>query len=195
MNSKTATFVSTALCALVAAQAANATTYAIFGANSNGPELDGTINSTPLSLDVVSGRYDSDRNRGRIQIDIDLSALGFGSAVITQDFILNNTSGFGHIINFSCGGDATSVSLCNSAGAAYSDHLIADNAPVAGGLNTLTLLAENLDPISLGVVFRPVSPGLSGNVVTSPVPAPAATWLFGSAIVGLASLKKRRHNI
>ena len=66
-------------------------------------------------------------------------------------------------------------------------------------LNSNSFYAENsLDDWDLHEVyllhieFNPNYKELGNLVITNPVPIPAAAWLFGSALVGLAVVKRRK---
>lgn len=53
---------------------------------------------------------------------------------------------------------------------------------------------QNLSFSSLGTIFddKNIMAGQWGTVTTSPVPVPAAAWLFGSGLLGLVGVARRK---
>jgi hypothetical protein len=61
------------------------------------------------------------------------------------------------------------------------------SAPFVGNVNTLQSFTLSLNPASGQLVKHPTAPD-----GVSEVPVPAAAWLFGSALVGLAGIGRKR---
>ncbi len=169
---KFATLASAAVLAAVAAQA-NAAVYDVSGAF-NVPVLTWNIPFT-----VNSGTYDDVTGDGFWNITSELEAGGIiagGTITFDQAFTINGTTGLGQFFApTDCVGPEGS---CAGLGANFMGTVVATPIPLGEGPQVWT-----------------VTTGF-GNVVFQPelseVPLPAAAWLFGSAVLGLAGVGRRR---
>jgi hypothetical protein len=61
-------------------------------------------------------------------------------------------------------------------------------------LTALALTSTNQDDwLRIGLQVQGFESGGSEQYVNNPVPLPAAAWLFGSALLGMAGIGYRRH--
>lgn len=143
----------------------------------------GITGFTPTFTDYITGGTDD--GMGVIEFDYtshqDISALN-ASADVTGFSVLdlNNNTFFTTIT--SCQDDSNGA-ICSS---------VPLNVP-DNGVDSLTVTAESYG-YSIDTVD--VSGGVTttghGTILVSPVPVPAAAWLFGSAVLGLVGVNRRK---
>lgn len=163
----------------VAAQA-NAAVYDISGTFPATATVGGASISVPFT--VLTGTYDSDTGAGSWSISSDVSAMGFGIMTFDQTFSLDAVTGLGTLnAGTNCDGNAFA---CAGLAPNFVGPLNAGGSIVAG------VQAWTLQTPSLGTsVFTPL---LTDVTPTPEVPVPAAAWLFGSGLLGLAGAARRR---
>lgn len=173
---KLATLASAAVLAAVAAQA-NAAVYDVSG-SFNVPVLSWNI---PFS--VNSGTYDDVTGQGLWNITSQLEAggiIGGGTITFDQTFTINAATGTGQF--FAPTGCVGPLGSCAGLGANFVGTVVATPVPLGEGPQIWTVTT------GFGsVVFRPEL-----TMQPSEIPLPAAAWLFGSAVLGLAGVGRRR---
>ena len=105
----------------------------------------------------------------------------YSTIVPDADYNLVSLSSFGDFTDFFNFGDTVLLYFIN------------DGGPIASGSATITdtfMFSPNI-PYSTGVVF---GTGANGNaaIAVSAVPVPAAVWLFGSGLIGLVGVARRK---
>lgn len=143
--------------------------------------------SLTAPLTISDGFYDSDTGAGNWSAGLDLSQDGFGTITWSQTFSLNAFTGLG-----------TLNSGMNCMGNAFACAGLVDN--IRGPINAGGPLSFDwvLDP-EWQEYYRHVTPlnwavttPTFGVVTFSEVPVPVAAWLFGSGLLGLGGLARRR---
>lgn len=217
---KLATFASVAL--LAAAGQASATVYSILGTNSEGVNYaynqtpgpgaviagngvvdgfwdatgsgapvftggafaDASVNFSGATVPVfvLGGTYDDVAGAGSWDLAIDLTGFGSGQQallVTTQTFTLSADGTTGTLDQAAnCDGD---FGGCLGLAPGFQGPFSTATGAVVAGENTFQFFSANLG----GQVPFEVT-------LTPEVPVPAAAWLFGSALVGLAGVARRR---
>ena len=107
--------------------------------------------------------------------------------LIANNWILPNPG------NLTVTADFVSVDVLNFFGALptfdiFSLDLVAVPPPSSG---PITITASALSDLTSGWEGRPVD-YIGATVTTSPVPVPAAVWLFGSGLIGLVGIARRK---
>ena len=72
------------------------------------------------------------------------------------------------------------------------DAFIIDFITVAGGETEIALLGDPLGWVQLDFTYVPDLISINANVAVSDVPVPAAAWLFGSGLIGLVGMARRK---
>ena len=207
---KLATFASVAVLAAAAGQA-SAAVYALAGTNSGGVSYaeitvpgagvtsnwDATSTTTPPSfigthadtqvqfqgLDVVmyvtGGSYDDTTGQGYWDYTVDLSGFGSGQHYLTitnQTFTIDASTGAGTLNGDGhCVGD---FGGCLGLAPSFQGEFNASITPVGAGANTFSLIGSQAGDVNFAVTLE--------------TPVPASAWLFGSALIGLAGVGRRR---
>ena len=114
----------------------------------------------------------------RLAIEADLVANNWilpnaGNLVVTADFVsVDVLNFFGALPTFDI----------------FSLDLVAVPPPSSG---PITITASALSDLTSGWDGRPVT-YIGATVTTNPVPVPAAAWLFGSGLIGLVGIARRK---
>lgn len=174
---KLATFASAAVLAAVAGQA-SATVYDISGSfdvNAIGYDIPFTLNS---------GSYDSDTGVGNWNATADLAVFSAGTINFDHTFTLDAATGNGTLAApTNCvGSDASAQAACGPMGGSFQGNFTSTPAPIGEGTLTITLATQ-----FGAMTFKPEL-----TAQGSTIPVPAAAWLFGSAVLGLAGIGRRR---
>jgi len=161
-----------------------------------------TVSFASTPVNVVTGQtftldlVGTDFNNGTL--DGGGLNIGFDSSVITVTSVSVNTvdweffSTDGTIDN--SGGSVNGITF-NSFETRTGNLLFAtvEFLAVGEGSSALSLSEFNLNPFaSGGSAYTGLAFDQLGSVNVSAVPVPAAAWLFGSALVGLAGVKRRK---
>ena len=167
-----------AVSVVMAAGHASAATYDISGAF----PVTATIFGSPLTVPftVLTGTYDSDTGAGYWTVSGDVSAMGFGVITFDQTFTLDATTGLGNLgVGTNCQGNGIA---CGGVGPNFNGPIDAGGPIVAGVQSWVVTTPQFGSP-----TFSPLL-----TDTTPEVPVPAAAWLFGSGLLGLAGMARRR---
>lgn len=168
---KLTTFASAAVLAAAASQATSAT-YEVTGDFIVSAVVFGSVIALPFSIN--SGSYDNVSGNGTWNVTADLGGVGFAPITFDQDFNITAATGIGTLFTaYNCVGPGLA---CNGLGPEFKGSLDA-NGPIAVGPQVWSVTTPNFGTID----FTPTI-----------VPVPAAAWLFGSALVGLAGIGRKR---
>lgn len=171
MKIKTSIAAAAAIAALAAAGQASATTY----------DASGNLNLLGVLVTSNGGVWDDATGDGSWNLHIDGTAAGFGISDISQTWTMDAVSGTGVLNPGTCTGDATT---CSVMGAGIVGPWTAATTPVGAGSNGFTFYVTALSQnATFNMNMSPVSP----------VPIPAAAWLFGSALLGLTGVTRRKN--
>lgn len=172
---KFATFASAAVLATAAAQS-NAFIYGLTGSFDVVATVFG--NQLALPFTINSGTYDSLAGTGTWNATADLSGLQFGTITFDQNFTIDAASGLGSLgTAANCTGNSFA---CSQLGPQFLGPLDANGSleyPGGLGAQVWSVTTPNFGTVD----FQPTL-----------VPVPAAAWLFGSALVGLAGIGRKR---
>jgi hypothetical protein len=181
-------------CALTLSSASHAALYAgdvSAGGNYNGAVTrnDAWVQENPVSGDEVNFWSFTGTAGGRISISVTSLDNGFDSLDAAISLYSGSlTSEFELIVpGFDNNGDFAGLTFLGSTpifGAAGNNAYLLDFILPTTGLYTLAIGGESF--LSFADSY-----GYQMNVVNE-VPVPAAAWLFGSAIAGLAGIARRR---
>lgn len=144
-----------------------------------------------FTLDVIGTGFVSNVDGGGVDLSFDSSVLNVLSVTV-DDLFWDFATSTGTIDNI--GGTVNGIAV-NAFSPVTGDFTVASiqfQAIGPGGSNSALTLAEYaLNPwASGGSLINPTFTG--GNVNISAVPVPAAVWLFGSGLIALASLTRRK---
>jgi hypothetical protein len=107
--------------------------------------------------------------------------MGFGVITFDQTFTLDATTGVGNLgVGTNCQGNGIA---CGGVGPNFNGPIDAGGAIVAGTQHWVVTTPQFGSP-----TFSPVLTAQQ----TPTVPVPAAAWLFGSGLLGLAGAARRR---
>ena len=165
---------------------ASAATFDVSGSWISTATISGV--AADIAMTANSGTYDSTTGIGSWNLTADASAITGAVITFDQTFTIDSATGVGTLnadaSNCTGTGTAFAVSLtCNGLGANFYGPLDAGGAIVAGQQAWAVLT-----PVSpADVVFAPTL-----TATTPAVPVPAAAWLFGSGLLGLAGTARRR---
>jgi hypothetical protein len=178
-----------AVSVLAAAGAAHATTFDI--------TISASSTQFPGGLDLVtinqSGTYDDVLGTGSVTGVIAVTPHGAPSAIpmtITNAITMNTATGKGKYNAGTNCTDPVGGQLCGGLGPQFHGNLTAiEPFPGAGGGS----YDWNLNVVYLDSDSNPVTLLVPYDVTLTPaVPVPAAAWLFGSGLLGLAGTARRR---
>ncbi|RDH84501.1 MAG: hypothetical protein DIZ80_03205 [endosymbiont of Galathealinum brachiosum] len=170
----------------------------LFSANANAALIDLTINGVVEGALNWGGLTAGDSISANLVLDTEgYTGTGSETFYFTGSNTLDITAG--------------TFSFDESMDSALTSSITFQNGELAdlnfGALFGINGAPEEFDSFGLGILAqRSVTTGNGGNAVTtdyvlsahweattlSPVPVPAALWLFGSGLIGLAGLAKRR---
>lgn len=153
--------------ALTLAGQACANTYTVLG-NS---VIDVSGTNIPAMID--DGAYNDVTGDGTWSVTFDLSAFGQPSTTITQNWVLDSQTGQGSLFTNDCSTQA----VCLGINGSLTTDFTATPTPIGAG--------DYVFHIPTG------SAEIALNVTLTPVPVPAAAWLFGTALLSLAGVKSR----
>lgn len=132
---------------------------------------------TNVPMTVNSGTYDTGLDAGSWNVTADISAFGMGSINWNQTFTLDDGTGMGYLDQAT--GCTGNIIACSGIGPEFYGPIDAGGPIVAGVQAWVVTLPHFGSP-----TFAPT--------LTAAVPVPAAAWLFGSGMVGLAGAVRRR---
>lgn len=171
---KLTTFASAAVLAAAAGQATSAV-YEVTGSFIVSAVVFGTTIALPFS--VNTGSWDDVSGDGTWNVTADLAGVGQGPITFDQDFNIDAATGLGSLATaYNCVG---SPLACGGLGPEFKGTLDA-HGPMKVGPNVAQVWSVTTP--NFGTIdFKPTV-----------VPVPAAAWLFGSALVGLAGIGRKR---
>ncbi len=165
---------------VAAAGQANAAIFDISGAFPVTASVFGNPLTVPFSIN--SGSYDSDTGIGSWNVSGDVSGMGMGVITFDQAFTLDALTGLGTLgAGTNCQGNGIA---CAGVGPEFNGPISA-GGPIVAGLQNWVVTTPNFG----SPIFAPV---LTDTTPTPAVPVPAAAWLFGSGLLGLAGMARRR---
>ncbi len=179
IKTKLATLTSAVILAAVAGQA-SAATYDISGSFG----VTATIFGSPLTvpMTVTAGSYDSTAGAGSWSLSANLTGMGFGTITFDQTFTLNATTGLGNLaVATNCVGNGIA---CGGVGPNFNGPINA-GGPIVAGLQNWVVTTPSFGSPTF-------APTLTDTTPPPSVPVPAAAWLFGSGLLGLAGTARRR---
>lgn len=147
----------------------NATVYDITG--------DVTLAGVHVFTQSGPGTYDNVTGIGSWDLHIDGTAVGFGISDLSQTFTMDGITGTGAMDPGTCTGDAVT---CAVMGAGLAGAWSSNITPIAAGPQVWTLAYTQVGPAPF-------------DITLTAVPVPAAAWLFGSALVGLSGIGRKRN--
>lgn len=157
---------------------ADAATYTIDGSFNVDAVVFGSTLSIPMS--ILSGSYDDVAGAGNWHASANLSGLGMGTITWDQTFTLNGATGTG-VLNAATNCQGNGIA-CGGIGPEFRGPINAGGAIVAGLQNWVVTTPNFGSPT--------FAPNLTADAPE--VPVPAAAWLFGSGLLGLAGTARRR---
>ncbi|ARN75733.1 VPLPA-CTERM sorting domain-containing protein [Oceanicoccus sagamiensis] len=142
-----------------------------------------------FTLDIVGSDFSSNVDGGGVNILFDASVLNVLSVSIDGGYwdFFNDT---GTINN---GVGTVNGIMVNAFSSVIGDFTVAsvEFQAIGTGVTDLTLNEFSLNPwASSGSLID--HNYINGSVTVSSVPVPAAAWLFGSALIGLAGIKRKK---
>ena len=151
--------------------------------------------SSVFTLNVIGTGFVDNVDGGGIDLSFDPSVLNVLSVSI-DTVVWDFTTSTGIIDNVAGTVNGIAVTALSSVTGDFSVASIEFQAVGIAGLNTDLLLAEYaLNPwASGGSNITPLS-FVNANVAISPVPVPAAVWLFGSGLLTLLSVARRKRGL
>ena len=157
---------------------ASAATYTVSG------DATASFAGLTIPLTITGGSYDDATGQGTWTMDVDLAVFGQAVMTLGQNWTMGSASGTGSLsAPYSCTGAIAST--CTAVGSGFQGAWSSNVTPVVAGDYIFTLPGTQAGDVAFNVT-------LTGD--TPEVPLPAAAWLFGSALVGMAGVARRRKN-
>ena len=174
--------VASALVLAAAAGQASAAQYTITGSAS------ASFAGLAIPLVITGGSYDDATGQGTWMMDVDLAVFMQDVMTLGQDWTMDSATGTGALsAPYSCEGAISTT--CAAVGSGFQGAWSSSATPVGAGDYVFTLPGTQAGDVAFNVTL------VGGDDTPTPeVPLPAAAWLFGSALVGMAGVARRRKN-